>query len=52
MSTMTTDRGSSHNNTLVQSHHSFSSTEQTVVTHSDPEAMVDNRPLVIKKRRI
>ena len=37
---------------LVQSHHSGFSTEQTIVTHSDPEAMVNNRPLVIKKRRL
>ena len=46
---MTTDRGSSQNNSLVKSHHSGSSAEQTIVTHSDPDARMKDRPLVIKK---
>ena len=49
ISTMTTDRGSSHNNILVQSHNSSSSAEQIIVTHSNPEAMVNIKPLVIIK---
>ena len=49
MSTINTDRGSSHNNALVQSHHSGSSAEQTIVTHSNPETKVNKRPLVVKK---
>ena len=50
ISTMTTDRGASHNNTLGQSHHSGFSADQTIVTHSNPEAMVNDSPLVIKRR--
>ena len=49
MSTLPTDRISSHNNTFVESHHSSSSAEQTIVTHSNPEAMVNERPLAVKK---
>ena len=49
MSTMTTDRGSSHNSILVQSHHSGSAAEQTIATYSNPKAIVNDRPLVIKK---
>ena len=44
---MTTDRV--HNNTVVQSHHSGSSAEQTIIAHFNPEAMVNKRPLVVKK---
>ena len=40
---------SSNNNTFVESHHSSSSAEQTIVTHSNPEAMVNDRPLALKK---
>ena len=50
ISTMTTDRSSSHNNTLGQSHHSGFSAEQTMVTHSNPETMVNDRTLVIKRQ--
>ena len=39
MSTMNTDRV--HNNTVVQSHHSGSSVEQTIIAHSNPEAKVN-----------
>ena len=49
MSTMTTDRGSSTNTTLVQSYHSGSSIEQTNVLHSNPEAKVNEKPFVVKK---
>ena len=48
MSTLPTDRISSHNDTFVKSHHSSSSAEQTIVTHSNPEAMVNNRPLAVE----
>ena len=47
MSTMNTNRV--HSNTLVQSHYSGSSAEQTIVAHSNPEAKVNERPLVVKK---
>ena len=49
MSTMTTDRGSLHNIILVQSHLSGSAAEQTIATHSNPEAIVNDIPLVIEK---
>ena len=39
MSIMSTDRV--HNNTLVQSYHSGSSVEQTIVAHSNPETKVN-----------
>ena len=47
MSTMNSDRV--HNNTLVQSNDSSSSAEQTIVAHSNLEAKVNERPLVVKK---
>ena len=47
MSTMNTNRV--HSNTLVQSHHSSSYAEQTIVAHSNPETKVNERPLVVKK---
>ena len=49
MSTLPTDRISSHNPIFVESHHSSSSTEQTIVAHSNPEAMINDRPLAVKK---
>ena len=49
MSALPTDRISSHNNTFVESHHSRTSAEQTIVTHSNPEAMANDRPLAVKK---
>ena len=49
MSMFPTNRISSHNNTFVESHHSSSSAEQTTVTHSNPEAMINDRPLAVKK---
>ena len=47
ISTMNTDRV--HNNTVIQSHHSGSSSEQTIVAHSNAEAKVNERPLIVKK---
>ena len=47
MSTMNTDRV--YNNAVVQSHHSGSSVEQTIIAHSNPEAKVNERPLVVTK---
>ena len=47
MSTVNTDRV--HNNNLIQSHHYGSSTEQTIVAHSNPDAKVNERLLVVKK---
>ena len=41
--------GTSNNNSFVQSHHSGSSAEQTIVAHSNPAAKANERPLVIKK---
>ena len=49
MSTLPTDCISSHNNTFVESHHSSSSVKQTIVTYSNPEAMLHDRPLAVKK---
>ena len=48
MSIVTNDRGSSHHNLLVNSHHSETATEQTIVTHSVPNAVVTEHPLVKK----
>ena len=47
MSTMNTDRV--HNNTVAQSHHTGSFAEQTIIAHSNLEAKVNERPLVVKK---
>ena len=44
---MNTDRV--HNITLVQSHYSSSSAEQTIVADSNPDTKVNERPLVVKK---
>ena len=49
MSTMNSDRGTSNNNSFVQSHYSGSSAEQTIVAHSNPAAKANERPLVKKK---
>ena len=49
MSTIITDYVSSQHNLLAQSHRSRSSAEQTIVTHSDPAAKVNDWLLVIKK---
>ena len=49
VSTMNSNRGTSNNNSFVQSHHSGSSAEQTIVAHSNPAAKANERPLVIKK---
>ena len=50
MSHMNTDRV--HNTILVQSHHFGSSAEQTIVANSNPEAKVNERPLVVKQTDI
>ena len=47
MSTINTDRV--HNNTVAQSHHTGSFAEQTIIAHSNLEAKVNERPLVVKK---
>ena len=41
--------GTSNNNSCVQSYHSGSSAEQTIVAYSNPAAKANERPLVIKK---
>ena len=48
MFTVTNDRGSSHHNLLINSYHSGSAVEQTVVTHSVPDTMVTERSLFEK----
>ena len=45
---VTNDRGSSHNNLLVNSYHSGSAAEQTIVTDSIPDAMVTEQYLITK----
>ena len=47
--TFTNDRGYSKKN-LIDAHHCESSTEYTIVKHSDPDALVTERFLVMKNK--